>query len=209
MSLHEADLKARLTRILDRKRMPRHLDGKDNAQRDEIAALLAVLQRNAPRGADQLAQWWQHFEPILSERCGAFWPAERDIRDAAKLATKEAPAVAGSPSSGPDMRPVAITARRMQRGEPVGEDWLWGRNAVELATSGLIDADTVGRYRSGAFLSRKSTYGEEYALAWEAEAKDRHEAAKTVWRNRNSATSRRDVAIPDLSAPYDPDSFAA
>ncbi len=208
MSLHEHDLKARLTRFLDRKQMPRRLEGKDAAMADEVAALAGALARNSPRTPAALAAWWPIFEARLGEICGSMWPTEKEIRDAASQATKAAPKVAVS-DTGPDMRDIAVTARRMQAGGPVGESFLWGRMAVEMIAEGLIDRDTMQRSRSGAFLARKAAYGEAAALMWEAEAKDRHAAAKDAWRRRHDPSSPRDTAVPDKSAPYGPEAFAA
>lgn len=208
MSIHDSDITARFSTFIDRKAMPRRLEDKPHAQSDEMRALVSTITRYAPRSAEGLAGWWQLFESALSEACGDYWPSEKHIKPAAEVASKAAPKLRDE-TGGPDMRPAAIIARKMQRGEAVGEAWLWGRNAVELATSGLIDAETVARYRSGAFLARRSVYGEAAALAWEAEAKARHEDAKAVWRGRRDLSEPRNVAIPDLSAPYDPDSFAA
>lgn len=209
MNLHEADLKASLVRFLGRKQMPRRFEGKAGPMDDEIAALAGVLARNAPRGADRLAAWWPHFESRLGEICGSMWPTEKEIKDAAKQASQEAPTQGSASGDDLDLSPVAVTARRMQRNDPVGDEWLWGRRAVELATSGLIDRETVQRYRSGAFLARKALYGEEAALAWETEAKDRHEAAKAVWRGRNDPPKQRGATVPDMASPYDPETFAA
>src|SRR5690606_34029793 len=106
---------------------PRRFEGKPGPMDDEIAALAGVLSRNAPRGAERLAAWWPHFEDRLGEICGSMWPTEKEVKDAARQATKESPQNA---QLGPeiDLRPVAVTARKMQRNDPVGEEWLWGRN---------------------------------------------------------------------------------
>lgn len=199
MSLHDADLKSRLVRFLGRKQMPRRFEGNPTAMDDEIAALAGVLARNAPRNADALAAWWPIFEAKLGEICGSMWPTEKEIRDAGKATTREAPRPEGVKFDGLDMRDIAIAARRMARGEPVGEGYLWGRMAVEMIAERLVDEPTMSRYRSGAFFARKDAYGEAAALAWEAEAKDRHEAAKEIWGQRNDQRQRREVNIPNKS----------
>ncbi|MCB5411801.1 hypothetical protein [Pseudogemmobacter faecipullorum] len=218
MSLHEADLKSRLTRFLSRKQMPRRFEDKPAAQADEIGALLAVLIRNAPRHMEALTAWWPHFEARLGEICGSMWPTEKEIRDAAKIATQEAPNPTGPAFSGADMREVAITARKMAANEPVGEDWLWGRGAVELIAERLVSRETMERYRKGAFWNRVGSNhptdeARQSALnaahRWEAEAKERHEAARQVWGQRNDERQHRDASIPDKSAPYSADAFAA
>ena len=79
--------------------------------------------------------------------------------------------------------PLVITSARMQRGEAVGEGYLYGRLACELIQRGLVDKPTMTRYRSAAFLNRRNFYGQEAALAWEAERKAAHEAAKPMLRD--------------------------
>lgn len=195
MNLHDADISSRLARFLGRKAMPRRLEGKPSAEEDEVRALCAALSRNAPRGADALAQWWPAFEAALGEICGAMWPTEREVKDAAQGTSKAMPAVASS--SAPDMRPEAMAARRMQAGEPVGEHFLYGFCAVEMIAAGLVDEGTMRRYRSGAFLARREAYGEEAAAAWETAAKAKHDAAKQVYRHRNDPSRPRDVIVPD------------
>lgn len=181
MSLHEADLKARLVRYLDRRQMPRRLEGKGGAMEDEMRALVAALARVAPRSADRLADWWPHFEAALGEiATGGLWPTEREIRDAAKMVGSIAPQVAVAPEPKSEHQ---IIADRMARGEPVGEGWLYGRAACELIRQRLVDQATMSAYRSGAFFARKDEYGQDAALAWEAEAKAKHEAAKEAFRD--------------------------
>lgn len=181
MSLHEADIRARLNRLLDRKQMPKRLEGKGGAMEDEIRALTAAVTRNAPRNTDRLADWWPHFEAALGEiATGGLWPTEREIRDAARAVGNTAPQASVAPESKTEHQ---IIADRMARGDAVGEGWLYGRAACELIQRGMVDRETMTRYRSAAFFARKDIYGEVSALAWEAEAKARHEAAKEAFRN--------------------------
>lgn len=89
MSLHESEITSRLIRFLGRKQMPRRLEGKPTSEDDEVRALVAAVARNAPRGADALAQWWPAFEARLGEICGGMWPTEKEIRDAAKAMAQD------------------------------------------------------------------------------------------------------------------------
>lgn len=197
MSLHDADVLFRVKKFLDRKQMPRRFESKDEARNDEIRALSAAVKRNAPRDPNRLAEWWPMFEARLSEICGAMWPVEKEIRDAAKQATIEAPRHAVP--DGPDMSPPAIIGRRMAAGEAVGEEWLYGRSAVELIAGGHVDEATMRRYRSAAYLSRKAMYKSAAATAWEDDAKARHDEARAAHRARESARPR-DISVPDLRA---------
>lgn len=194
MSIHDADLKNRLGRFLDRKSMPRALEGKPTAINDEVSALLAALASKAPRDADALADWWPGFESRLDDLCGRSWPVAKEIKEAAGVAPRLSPLGDAAKA----INDVEIEASRMNAGETVGEGWLYGRNAVRLALSGLVTKQTMDGYRSGAFLSRRRLYGEEAALHWEAEAKARHEAAKAMHRDKEA--SPRSVSIPDKTS---------
>lgn len=199
MSLHHADIQDRLSRFLDRKQMPRRLDGKVQAQQDEMKALTRVIARFAPRDPDALRQWWPSFEAALGLICGAMWPTEKEAADAGKQAVQAQPKP--EKRDGDDgLDPVALKAAAMAEGKPVGESWLWGALACDLIASGLVDRETMTRYRSAAFLSRKATQGELAALAWEAEAKARHEAAKAMRRDKDRQP--RDVAMPDKTEAF-------
>ncbi len=180
MNLHTSDILSRLRRFLDRRQAPRRIEGKPQAEADEVAALVGATERNAPRGADNLAAWWPAFERELGEAGSGLWPTEKEVREAAGRANASQPKAG---SQAPVFDPHEINARRMDRGEPVGEGYLYGREAVEMIRRGLVDEATMKKYRSGAFLARKATQGEASALRWEAEAKARHQAAKEMLRD--------------------------
>ena len=83
MGLHEADLKARLVRYLDRRhKMPRRLEGKGGAMEDEMRALVAALARVAPRSCRQACGLVASFRGCLGWEIatGGLWPTEREIR---------------------------------------------------------------------------------------------------------------------------------
>lgn len=80
-----------------------------------------------------------------------------------------------------------ITANRMKAGEPVGEGYLYGADAVELIFRGLVDEPTMRKYRSAAYFNRKSIYGHDAAVSWEEAAKQRHDAARSVFKAKRAA----------------------
>ena len=185
MNLHNADVANRFRRYLDRRQLPRRLEGKANAEADEIRAITDAVMRYAPRGADALAQWWPVFEARLGEIVsGGLWPTEKEIRDAAAAARPQLPKASGDEWA---LDTYTIMGRRMAAGEPVGEGYLYGREACELIKRKLVDQETMERYRKGAFMNRRAVYGHEKAVAWEAEAKARHEAAKGAFRDDSPA----------------------
>lgn len=75
----------------------------------------------------------------------------------------------------------------MAEGEAVGEAYLYGSDAIELWARGLVDEETMRKYRSAAFFKRKDLYGHDAAIAWENDAKKRHDEAKAVFKAKRAA----------------------
>lgn len=181
-SLHKAEISGILLRWLERYVPPAAMKENARAQQDEAESLLAVLLKFAP--APEPGQWVHRVLRSLDYRVNKYrsWPTTAELAEACSDILKDDPK---SPrAEGLDMRPEAITARRMEKGEPVGESWLYGRQACELIASGLITKAQMDAYRSGAFLQRREAYGEAEAIAWEAEAKQRHEDAREIHRQQ-------------------------
>lgn len=99
-----------------------------------------------------------------------------------------------------EIDPYAIVARRFAAGDPVGEGYLYGLEACEMIKRRLVDEQTMKSYRSGAFLARRERYGQDAALAWEAQAKADHEIAKQMLRDAD--TERRAVRLPRMKPHY-------
>lgn len=196
MNLNQADILSRLRRFLDRRQSPRRVEGKPQAEADEVTALAAAVGRYAPRDADKLAAWWPKFEARLGETGTGLWPTEREIRDCATEINKSNPTVKAEAR----LDPHEIAARKMAAGEPVGEGYLYGADAVEMIRRHLVDRETMTRYRSAAYHNRRTAHGEPSALEWEAEAKSRHEAAKAVALDK-SEPQQRDGRPPDMTSP--------
>lgn len=170
---------------------------RDNAERmqKEKLSLLRIVLKFSPD------EHWGAFINEALDECAMtmkarVWPTQNELGTAFRNMRREK---VGGASGGfarqPGPRDAAeIVSDQMSRGEPVGEFWLYGISACELIARGLVDRQTMEAYRSGAFFARKSFYGEDEAKAWEAQAKDRHETAKELWRNRNAPRRRRDVS---------------
>lgn len=178
-ALHRAEISQILLRWLERYSPPSAIKDNPRAQQDEVDSLLAVLVKFAPH--DEAGPWVRRaLDQLEYQMKTRAWPTKGEVGAVCSNLRKQK--AAATPVDALDMRPEAVTARRMHRGEGVGESWLWGRLACDLAASGLIDADLMGRYRSAAFLARREAYGEADALTWEAEQKARHEDAKAAWQ---------------------------
>lgn len=183
MSILIADIAKHLTCWLDRYAVPLHLRDKPEASQAEAESLLNILCKFAPK-IDYLKFLNQVFDQVDLQAKTRAWPTVAELAAACFNVHKGAKPLRQQADE-PDLRTVEIVARKMMRGEPVGEENFWGIGAVESIAERLVDEATMRSYRMAAFNNRKSIYGEEAALAWEAEAKDRHEAAKALYRSKN------------------------
>lgn len=196
MSIHRSDIANRLKRYLDRRQPPRRIEGKPQAEADEVAALVATIERNAPRSPDALAEWWPRFERQVGENGTGLWPTEKELRDAAMATNKATPK---DPKQDEEFDWYEVMGKRMAEGKDVGENYLYGREAVELIRRKLVDEETMRLYRSAAFFARKEIQTEASALEWEAEAKARHQAAKDIYRD--PVRQKFNASLPDLTSP--------
>lgn len=191
MNLRDAEIRGKVNSWLDRFAVPSHLADKPQAAQQEAEAILRMFLRYAPR--DDVQPFLNRaFDNIDAAKKSRYWPTPHEIGDVCSaLAKRDARPVADSST---DMRPEAITGRRMAAGEAVGEGWLYGRLAVDLIAGGHVTKEVMTAYRSAAFFNRKDLYGEGAALEWEAEAKERHEAARVLHRTRNDPKGSYDTA---------------
>ena len=206
MSMHESELTMRIGRLLQRKEPRAKIRDNVQALKDETAALVGALRRNCPAKGDALVDWWERFEAAIGEACGDFWPNEKHVIAACKVASQSMPKTRDT-TGGWVLDPYAINGRRMENREPVGENYLYGQDACELIARGLVTRETMEAYRKGAYWARRNLYGREKADAWEAEQKARHESAKSWFRD--SERSMRDVTPPDKRANFDMPKFGA
>ena len=173
MAYREDFLRTKLKQFLERRSMPRQLDGKPQAIAEEIQALAVAVGKFAPRG--DYEDWWPRFIERLDEESKTrAWPTAFEMKNAAKGLSGP---VSKHMAEGNETDPLEINAKRMNAGDPVGDGYLYGRLAAELLAKGLVSEATMRAYRSGLFFNAKAAYGEEGALKLEAEWKDRHEDA--------------------------------
>lgn len=114
------------------------------------------------------------------------WPTVAHVLDATAVSeakalegqrraeAMDAAASRGRTSGGFD--PLEINAARMNAGEAVGDQWLYGRQAVALMATGLVSAETLKKYRSGLFFAEKITLGHDEAIRKEQDRIDHHAA---------------------------------
>lgn len=106
------------------------------------------------------------------------WPTSAHFIDAVTTACKirvERGSRKGVETSG-GFDPVEINAARMNAGQPVGDQWLYGRQAVALMATGLVSAETLKKYRSGLFFAEKDALGHDEAIRREHDRINHHAA---------------------------------
>lgn len=174
--------------FLERRAIPRHLEGKPDAQKAEMAALLRSVTAVCPDRGFQ--EWWPRFEDALDEAADyRTWPTVAEIRKASASVRTAGP----SRSEPVTFDPMQINAGRIQRGEDVGDFWLYGRGAAELLEAGLVTEDELKPLRSKLFFAMRDEWGDEPALAKEAEYKATHAAAVEMIKDK--VRRRRRVQI--------------
>lgn len=182
--IRESEIARTFAQWLESYSPPRSIAGKPEAMQREADRLLKMLVKFAP---DEGYNGWVDavLETVAMGMKTRAWPTVGEIGAACSNARKEARR--DGPLQPTALDPYEIAAMRMKSGEPVGEPYIYGREAVEIIARRLIDEETMTRYRSAAFFNRKQTQGEESALRWEAEAKERHESARIAHRERLAA----------------------
>lgn len=163
---------------------PRNIAGNDVLMQRESERLLGVIVKMAPN--EGYISWVGTVLDVVSSNMKTrAWPTVQEIGAACSNVRKELRRDVAVPSTALDI--YELNANRMKSGEAVGEGYLYGKEAVEMIARGLIDQETMTKYRSAAFFARKKMHGEESALAWEAEAKQRHEDAREIYKTRKAA----------------------
>jgi hypothetical protein len=175
---------------LDRFSPPRAIQNNPKAMQDDANSMLAIVGKYAP--SQGYAEWLDKVLTDLTESMTTrSWPAPGELVKACKSRTEHREKPKGEEWQ---IDEAAVIGAKMKAGDPVGEGWLYGRSAVDLIKRGLVDLETMTAYRSAAFFARKGKNNEAAALAWEAEAKARHEAAKEMLRD--TERHQRNVRIP-------------
>lgn len=181
MKATEDFIESRLGKYLDRRTPPRQIAGNEALEADEIDSILRTILRFNPGG--NLEEWWQRVEDGLATSCETYsWPLPKHFAKAAEAASKAVRRGSDAPDQWvPD--PVRINANRMNRGEPVGEFWLYGDKAIALEDSGMVPSDVINRYRSAAYFRRVTrrrdgTEDRTQADAWESAQRCLHDSIR-------------------------------
>lgn len=173
MNLHLADLTNRMSGYLARRTPPKGLGADDGLKAKQIGEYVSILRRFAPEG-DPLTEWWRAFESALADVSETWaWPAPKDVVRAAKAAGSSSKPT----GNGWAIDSVAINLARLNAGEPIGEDWLWGRGAIRLEAAGA-SRQVLRSARLRMADAMAAIYTPEAVRDRLRELKDRHEAAR-------------------------------
>lgn len=193
MNLHVHDLTSRLGEYLARRVPPKSFGGDENLKSEQMNEYIRILRRFAPEG-DALAAWWRTFADRLSDETDTWaWPSPKDVARAARAAGATAKPAGGGwrPDS------VQINLDRLNAGQPIGEDWLWGRNALRLEAAGA-SRHVLRQRRVQLAEGMAETHPPDQVRAKLLDLKARHEAARR--EDEDSQVIRRDAVIPDKAA---------
>jgi hypothetical protein len=182
MSARNEALYEEFTRWLGRYSPRRTLQQNEQALGDEINALMRMVLKMAP-SSDYL-RWLEKVTTNLDfQMKTSAWPTVAEVGAACSNMNKhEALNNPKRASQFVPKTPMQIAAKRMNEGDAVGDEWLYGRSAVELIEACLVPADTMRKYRSALYFAAKDVWGEDIAKRREAEWIAKHESAEDQHR---------------------------
>lgn len=185
MNIRQAEISKTMADWLALYSPPRQIAGKPDEMQREMDRLIGVVLKYAPK--EGWNGWVQSALDQLGYQLKArVWPTMHEVGAVCANARKQSRELSqAEPAKEFDV--YELNAQRMRDGQAVGEGFLYGKEAVEMIARRLIDQETMTRYRSAAFMTRKKLYGEAAALTWEVEAKARHESAKAIRKERAAA----------------------
>lgn len=121
----------------------------------ELNALVGVILRFAP--STIFDQWYSLFEQILGESMKhRYWPTEGEIAEAAR-------SVRFTPTeyekrSFSEFDPLGIAQKKMNRGDPVSDYYIFGGGADLLQSRGMVPRETIIAYRMGIYKKFEAAY---------------------------------------------------
>lgn len=181
MSARNAALHEEFTRWLGRYSPRRALQHNEQALGDEVNALMRMVLKMAP-SSDYLT-WLEKVTTNLDfQMKTSAWPTVAEVGAACSNMNKHHALNNPKARHAGQKSPMQIAADRMNAGDAVGDEWLYGRNAVELIHAGLVGPDIMRGYRSALYFSAKAVYGEEIAKRREADWIAKHESAESQHR---------------------------
>lgn len=174
---------AQLNDFLRLYKRPEHLD--QNGALIELREMAEEMNSLMPTSfgpGDLEARITDALRMVRQTYKGRSWPTVSHMIDAMDRVAKRSGGAVAIADEAPkwSLDPLAIMARRMNEGEAVGDEWLYGQNAARLIASGLVPADTLRKYRSALYFAAKDGSGADNAKTMEAAWLERHKAAEVA-----------------------------
>lgn len=168
----------RLNDFLRRYKRPDHLDN-DQAMIEIKSMATAVNKRIAADVTEITIQnrLDDAFQEVAEIFRGNGWPKPAVFVAAMDTINKR------SANSGSEVKkdwtpnPLEIAANRINAGEPVGDQFLFGRLAHDLMATGDVTQDQIRKLRSALYFTEKHQHGEEVARKREDARLERHAKA--------------------------------
>lgn len=173
--MRDAWLKHKMQRFIKRRTVPKGLANDADAQTDEIVALFNAIRARAPLHGYE--EWWARFEREIAEIMETrAWPTEYEIKRAA-LAVPRDRAV-GKSGGEWELDPERVAADRINAGEAVGDEYLFGMGCAKMLKRGLVHESALAPYRRALTENIRQMYSEGEAQTFLGDLHSRHEDAK-------------------------------
>jgi len=171
-----------LTDFLERYKQPDHLS--DTTSMAEMKSICDAINARMSADLDKQAvmdRLGDVFQAVSEQYLGASWPkaavfvkAIDGINKRSTTTPIQSSNAGGSSVSG--SLSLKVMSDRINSGQGVGDEYLYGRLNHELMATGAVSEEALKKCRSALFFSMKDVWGEEKALLREAECKKRHAA---------------------------------
>ena len=156
---------------------PMAIKGQADLEKAERDGLLRVLLKFAP--ASDYDVWVNRaLDKLEYQMKTRAWPTKGELGAVCSNLRKETGSALAEAPQPKDL--IEVAADKMNRGEAVGDGFLYGRQAVEMLRRGLVPGDTMQSFRSALYFSMKRVWGEETARCMEANLIARHKAAESM-----------------------------
>lgn len=154
--MREQQINTMTTKLLARLNPPRAISSNAEGIKSEAELLCKTINKMAP--SREYQQWFDLFEEaVLSNLETRTWPTIKELKRAAKEIAPKRPEfrdLTNEPAWHPD--PYKINAQRIKNMEPVGEEWISGKQSDQLISRGLIEETDLEPYRS--YLGHSALY---------------------------------------------------
>lgn len=146
--MREQQINTMTTKLLARLNPPRAISSNAEGIKAEAELLCKTISKMAP--SREYQQWFDLFEEaVLGNLETRTWPTIKELKRAAKEIAPKRPEfrdLTNEPAWHPD--PYKINAQRIKNMEPVGEEWISGKQSEQLISRGLIEERELDPYRS-------------------------------------------------------------